>query len=118
NNLQRRGTGQSFLHRVHNTSFVLRLENSSITHDPDLRSESRNVRESQFPTMYMHTAKLGTATQLRKDLAGIEQMLGIEGTFDPHLLVEIDFVEHFRHQIALFYADPMFAGENAADFHA
>ncbi len=51
--------------------------------------------------MHMHAAKLGAATQLWEDLAGIEQMLGIKRTFDAHLLVKIDLVEHDWHQITL-----------------
>ncbi|EEY24329.1 multidrug resistance protein A [Brucella sp. F5/99] len=45
-------------------------------------------------------------------------MLGVESTFDAHLLVKIGLVEHFRHQVALFDADAMFAGENPANLYA
>ena len=38
--------------------------------------------------MHMHAAHLGATVQLRKDLAGIEQPLVVEGAFDAKLLVE------------------------------
>lgn len=66
----------------------------------------------------MHTPQFGAAAQLRKYLAGVQQMLGVESTFDAHLLVKIGLVEHFRHQVALFDADAMFAGENPANLYA
>ena len=51
--------------------------------------------------MDMQMPKLGAAVQLWKHLAGIEQALRVEGAFEPLLLVEIGFVEHDRHQVAL-----------------
>src|SRR3954470_13649467 len=80
--------------------------------------ESRNVRKGERAAMHVHAAELGTAAQLRKNLARVEQVLRIECAFDPHLLVEIDLAEHLRHQIALFDADAMLAGEHPADRHA
>ena len=56
--------------------------------------------------------------ELREDLAGIEQVVRIEGAFDAHLLVEIDLGEHLRHQVALLDADAMLAGQHAADLDA
>ena len=54
----------------------------------------------------------------REHLAGIEQALVVEGAFDALLLVEIDLGKHHRHQIALFDADAVLAGEHAADLDA
>ena len=48
-------------------------------------------------------------------LPGLSRPGGIEGAFDAHLLREIDLVEHLAHQIALFDADAMLAGQHAAD---
>ena len=42
------------------------------------------------PLMDVHPPQLGAAMELRKDLAGIEQPLGIEGAFEALLLVEIE----------------------------
>ena len=55
---------------------------------------------------------------MRKHLAGIEQALGVEGAFQPLLLVEIDLGEHHRHQVALLDADAVLAGQHAADLDA
>jgi len=65
--------------------------------------------------MHMHTAELCTSAQGRKDLAGIEQQLGVEGAFDPLLMVEIDLGEHLRHQVALFDADTMLPRQHATN---
>src|SRR3954452_6990492 len=80
--------------------------------------ESRNVRKGERAAMHVHATELGTAAQLRKNLAGVEQMLRIECAFDPHLLVEIDLAEHLRHQIALFDADAILAGRHRDERHA
>ncbi len=50
--------------------------------------------------------------------SGIEQLLGVERAFQPHLLVEIDGAEHRRHQITLLDPDAVFAGQHAADLNA
>src|SRR3546814_12263365 len=34
------------------------------------------------------------------------------------LLLKVGFAEHFGHQVPLFHADPMFAGEDPAHFDA
>ena len=68
--------------------------------------------------MDMHAAQFGAAAKLREHLAGIEQALGIEGAFQPLLLVEIDLVEHLGHQVALLDADAVLAGQHAADLDA
>src|SRR5690349_3859989 len=68
-------------------------------------SEPRNVRERNLVVVHHDAAELGTATQLWKDLAGIEQMIGIERALHAHLLVEIDLGELLAHQVALLDAD-------------
>jgi hypothetical protein len=68
--------------------------------------------------MHVHASELGASPQLRKHLARIEQMVGIESAFDPHLLVEVDLVEHFRHQVALLHPHSVLAGQHAADLDA
>ena len=49
---------------------------------------------------------------------GLSRLVRIEGAFQPLLLVEIDLVEHRVHQVALFHADAMLAGQHAADLDA
>jgi hypothetical protein len=68
--------------------------------------------------MNMHAAKFGAATQLWEYLARIEQMFGIKSTFDPHLLIEIDLVEHDRHQITLLDANAVLTGQHTANLDA
>ena len=68
--------------------------------------------------MNMQAAELGAAVQLRENFSGIEQAFGVERTFDPLLLIEVDLREHCRHQVAFLHADAMFAGEHAADLDA
>src|SRR3546814_16296267 len=53
-----------------------------------------------------------------KHLARIEQQFGIERAFQALLLLEIGLGEHHGHQVALFDADAMFPGEDAADLDA
>src|SRR6266478_1156773 len=53
-----------------------------------------------------------------KDFAGIERAMGIEGVVDAAHEVEVGVGEYERHELGLFHADPMFAGERAADFEA
>jgi hypothetical protein len=68
--------------------------------------------------MDVQTAQLGAAVQRRKHLAGIEQPVGVEGAFEALLMREIGLVEHFSHKVALLDADPVLAGQDAADLHA
>src|SRR5579862_10071441 len=68
--------------------------------------------------MDMQMAELGAAMQLGELLAGVEQPIGIEGAFDAQLLIEIRFVEHRSHEIALLDADAVLAAQNAADLDA
>src|SRR5260221_12728838 len=72
----------------------------------------------QRAAMDVHAAELGAAMELRKYLAGIEQTVGVEGAFEAQLLVEVDLVEHDRHEVALLNADAVLAGENATDLDA
>src|SRR5580698_4918798 len=68
--------------------------------------------------MDMHAAEFGATMQRREYFSRIEQALAVEGAFEPLLLIEIDFGEHHRHQIALLDPDAVLAGEYAADFDA
>lgn len=80
--------------------------------------EARQIGETDFTPMDMHAAKLGAAMELGKDLAGVEDLRWVKGAFDPLLLIEIILVELNRHEIPLFDANPMFAGQDTADFDA
>ena len=62
--------------------------------------------------------ELDAAAQLGKHLAGIEQVIGIEGAFDAHLLVEVDLGELLAHHVSLLDADPVLAGQHSAHPHA
>ena len=53
-----------------------------------------------------------------KTFPGLNRPSVVEGAFEPLLLVEIGLGKHRRHQIALFDADAMLAGEHAADLDA
>ncbi len=68
--------------------------------------------------MDVHAAELGAAVELGEDLAGVEDLARVEGAFDPLLLVQVDLVELERHQVALFDADAVLAGQDAADLDA
>src|SRR6202021_2080758 len=81
-------------------------------------SKPRKFRKGEIAAVDMHAAKLGAAMQGRKHLAGIEEALRVERAFQPLLLVEIDFAEHLRHQVALLDADAMFTGQHAAELDA
>ena len=52
------------------------------------------------------------------DLAGIEQAFRVEGALHPLLLLQVVLAEHLAHQVALFHADAVLAGQHAADPHA
>src|SRR5690348_8098016 len=56
--------------------------------------------------------------ELGEDLAGIEQAARIEGAFQALLLIEVDLVEHGRHEVALFDANAVLARQHAADLDA
>src|SRR6266404_4423124 len=79
-------------------------------------SKPRKFGESELAAMDVYATQFCAAMQGRKYLAGIEQALRVEGAFQTLLLVEIDLVKHFRHQVALLDADAMFAGKHAAEF--
>src|SRR3954469_9873989 len=51
----------------------------------------------------------------REDLSGVEQPCRIEHGPDTHLLLKVLRRELDRHQVALLNADPVLAGETAAD---
>src|SRR5262249_26470395 len=81
-------------------------------------SEPRQIGKARGAGMDMDAAQLSAAMKLREDLAGIEQPVRVEGAFEAELMVEVDLVEHRRHEVALFDADAMLAGEHAADLDA
>ena len=66
--------------------------------------------------MHMQAAKLGTAVQMRKHLAGIQQMIGIKSAFQTLLLFHIIFGKLDRHQITFFNANAMFASQYTTHF--
>src|SRR5258705_4245027 len=63
----------------------------------------------------MKTTELGAAMQLRKSLTRVEQAVGIECAFQALLMRQVAFVKHRPHQVALFDADRVLAGKDAAD---
>src|SRR5436309_3021509 len=77
-------------------------------------SKSRQLGKRQPATMDMDAAEFGAAVQGWKHLSRIEQPLRVERAFQPLLLVEIDFVEHLAHQVALLDADAMLPGQHPA----
>src|SRR3981189_2718103 len=54
----------------------------------------------------------------RKDFAGIERAIGIEGVVDAAHEVEVGVGEDEWHELGLFHADAVLAGKRAADFEA
>ena len=80
--------------------------------------KSRNIGKCQLAVMDVDTPEFGAAMQGGKHLARIEQTLGVERTLQPLLLGEIDVAEHFRHEVAFFDADAVFAGQHAAKLDA
>ena len=66
--------------------------------------------------MNMHPAQFGAAVQNWKHLAGVQEMVGIEGAFDPLLMGQIIVIEHGPHEIAFLDADAMFPCQYAANF--
>ncbi len=85
---------------------------------PAGRLESRQVGVGERAVMDVQPAQFGAAVQLGKDLAGVEQPVGVEGAFEALLLGEVGRVEHRPHQVALLDADTVLAGQHAADFDA
>ena len=61
------------------------------------RSESRQVGEGHSAGMNVEAAKFGAPMELRKNLAGIEQSIRVEGAFDPLLMRQVALVEHRSH---------------------
>src|SRR6185503_21218441 len=56
---------------------------------PAIVSEPRDVGERDLVVVHRHPTELGAAPELGEHLAGIEQVVGIEGALHAHLLVEI-----------------------------
>ena len=68
--------------------------------------------------MHVHAAQFGAPVQGGVDLAGVQQMAGVEGALDPLLLLQVVLGEHGVHQVALLDADAVLAGEHPADLDA
>ena len=68
--------------------------------------------------MDVHSAKLRAAAKLRKYFSRIQQALRIECTLQTQLLIEVDFIEHRVHEVALLNSDTVFTGQYAADLNA
>ena len=68
------------------------------------------------PAVDMHPPQFGATVELGEHLARIEERVGIEGAFDALLHAQVHLAEHHAHEIALFDAHTMFAGEHAAPF--
>src|SRR5438477_12561163 len=68
--------------------------------------------------MHMNPAELGTAMQLWKDLARVEQAIRIESAFEALLMRQVALVEHCSHEVALFDAYPVLTRQHATDFDA
>jgi hypothetical protein len=68
--------------------------------------------------MDVETPELGAAMELRKDLARVEQAIRIESAFEALLMRQVALVEHCSHEVTLFDADPVLAGQHSTDFDA
>ena len=75
--------------------------------------EPLDVGVRYLPPVDVQAAELGTAVQDGKYLTGIKETIGVEGAFEPLLVLEIILGEDFVHEIALFDSDAMLAGEHA-----
>src|SRR4051794_30692119 len=71
---------------------------------PPATSEPRDVGERDLVVVHGHPSKLSATPQPGEHLAGIEQVVGIEGALEAHLLVEVDLGELHVHQVALLDA--------------
>ncbi len=68
--------------------------------------------------MDMQTPQFGATVQDGKNLTRVEKPFGVKGTFEPLLMFKIVFAKDLAHEIALFHADAMFAGQDAAHLYA
>src|SRR3981081_3163764 len=78
---------------------------SSLGARVSMASKPWKVREGGLTIVNMHFAKLRAPPQSRENFAGIETMIGIEGTLHALLLFKVGFAEHGGHKIALFHTD-------------
>ena len=60
----------------------------------------------------MKTPQFSAAVQYREHFAWVQQVLCVEGTFQPLLVVKINRGEHLPHEIALLDANAMLAGQH------
>src|SRR5262249_42299683 len=84
----------------------------------DLASEPRQLGMAERAAMDMDAPQFGAAVELREDLAGIEEAVGVEGAFQALLLRQIDLIEHRAHEITLLDAHSVLAGPPPADLDA
>ncbi|CAI8810606.1 hypothetical protein EMIT0373P_20256 [Pseudomonas chlororaphis] len=78
-------------------------------------SETLQLGEGQLPGVHVHGAEFGAAVQGRDVLAGVEQAAGIEGRLDRVEQGQLVAVELGAHLVDFLPADPVFAGDAAAD---
>lgn len=69
----------------------------------------------QFTMVYMHGAKFGTAMQRRYGLAGVQQLVRIEGMLDVMELLQFGIVELYTHLVDFLHANTVLAGDGAAN---
>src|SRR6516165_3444720 len=81
-------------------------------------SKARQIGKGQSAGVDVKAAELGATMQLWKYLARVEQAVRVERAFQSLLVRQVAFVEHRSHQVALLDADPMLAGQDAADLNA
>ena len=68
--------------------------------------------------VHVHGAVLGAAMQRRHRLAGIEQVLGVEGVLDFMELTEFVGAELHAHLIQFFDTDTVLTGDGASRIEA
>src|SRR3990167_5192784 len=78
-------------------------------------SEAGEVSKRQFPVMDVHGAELGAAGEGRDGLARIEQAQRVEGVLQGEEGLELGRTELHAHLVDLLAADPVLAGDRAAD---
>src|SRR5450830_2169887 len=81
-------------------------------------SKARQVRVRKLPTVDVHLAEFGAAVERRDRLVRVEQAVRIEGALHRVKGFELAARKLHAHRIDLLDADPVFAGDGAADFYA
>ena len=57
----------------------------------------------------MYSAQFGASVQCRENLAGIEPVSRVKGTFEALLLFQVCFGKHFGHQVPFLNTNPVFS---------